>query len=74
MAGNLTFYMTSVTSSRETKSQQNEIKRILDSHGITYDSVDISIDKCLLDKMREKAGNPSAVPPQLFRGEKCIGF
>ncbi|XP_044143484.1 SH3 domain-binding glutamic acid-rich-like protein 3 isoform X2 [Bufo gargarizans] len=74
MAGNLTFFMSSVTSTREMKSQQNEMKRILDSHGIPYDSVDISVDKCLLDKMREQIGNPRAVPPQLFRGEKCIGF
>ncbi|XP_069827620.1 SH3 domain-binding glutamic acid-rich-like protein 3 [Dendropsophus ebraccatus] len=69
----LTLYMTSVTSSRETKSQQSEVTRILDSHGAKYDTVDISQDKCFLGEMREKAGNPSALPPQLFHGDKHIG-
>ncbi|XP_073420702.1 SH3 domain-binding glutamic acid-rich-like protein 3 isoform X2 [Dendrobates tinctorius] len=69
----LKLYMTSVTSSRETKSQQNDIMRILDTHGVQYEQVDISVDKCILGEMREKAGNPSAIPPQLFSGDNYIG-
>ncbi|XP_056413409.1 SH3 domain-binding glutamic acid-rich-like protein 3 [Hyla sarda] len=66
-------YMTSVTSSRETKSQQGDIVRILETHGVQYDTVDISVDKSLLGEMREKAGNPTAFPPQLFHGDKYLG-
>ncbi|CAJ0927839.1 unnamed protein product [Ranitomeya imitator] len=69
----LMLFMTSVTSSRETKSQQNDMMRILDTHGVQYEQVDISVDKCILGEMREKAGNPSAVPPQLFSGDTYIG-
>ncbi|KAG8588728.1 hypothetical protein GDO81_006077 [Engystomops pustulosus] len=69
----LDLYITSVTSFRETKAQQNEMMRILDTRGVTYKTVDISVDKCLLEEMREKCGNPSAVPPQLFLGNKYLG-
>ncbi|XP_073522663.1 SH3 domain-binding glutamic acid-rich-like protein 3 [Phyllobates terribilis] len=69
----LKLYMTTVTSSRETKSQQNDMMRILDIHGVQYEPVDISLDKCILGEMREKAGNPSAVPPLLFSGDTYIG-
>lgn len=47
--------------------------RILDTRGIEYELVDISQDKSFLGEMREKAGNSSAAPPQLFRGDKYIG-
>ncbi|CAN2390372.1 SH3-binding [Pristimantis euphronides] len=65
--------MTSVTSSRETKSHQNEMKRILDTQKICYEMVDVSLDKNHLEEMREKSGNACAVPPQLFCGDKYIG-
>ncbi|XP_063813279.1 SH3 domain-binding glutamic acid-rich-like protein 3 isoform X2 [Pseudophryne corroboree] len=69
----LTLYMTLVTSSREIQSHQNEIIRILDTNKIQYERVDISVDKGLLEDMRKKAGNPTALPPLLFRGDKYIG-
>ncbi|XP_075706692.1 SH3 domain-binding glutamic acid-rich-like protein 3 [Rhinoderma darwinii] len=69
----LKMYMTTVTSCRKTKSQQNEMLRILDTQGVQYEIVDISLDKSILGEMREKAGNPSAGPPQLFSGDKYIG-
>ncbi|XP_075051869.1 SH3 domain-binding glutamic acid-rich-like protein 3 [Mixophyes fleayi] len=69
----LTLYMTTVTSSRETKSQQSDMIRILETEQCKYETVDISVDKCLLEEMRQKAGNSSALPPQLFCGDKYIG-
>ncbi|KAM3936425.1 SH3 domain-binding glutamic acid-rich-like protein 3 [Leptodactylus fuscus] len=69
----LILYVTSVTHSRETKARQCEVKRIFETRGIKYDSVDISLDKCYLEEMRKKAGDPCAVPPQLCRGDKYIG-
>ncbi|KAG9493068.1 SH3 domain-binding glutamic acid-rich-like protein 3 [Eleutherodactylus coqui] len=73
MSKEFTVYVTSVTSSREVKSNQSEMKRILDTQKIPYDMVDVSVDKCLLEEMRAKAGNSSAVPPQLFCGDVYIG-
>ncbi|XP_072277636.1 SH3 domain-binding glutamic acid-rich-like protein 3 [Pyxicephalus adspersus] len=69
----LKMYMTTVTSSRETKSQQAEMCRILDTCGHPYVTVDISVDKDLLTEMREKSCKPNAVPPQLFLGDEYLG-
>ncbi|XP_068121580.1 SH3 domain-binding glutamic acid-rich-like protein 3 [Hyperolius riggenbachi] len=73
MSDSLKMYMTSVTSSRETKAHQAEMTRILDTCGQPYETVDISVDSNLRAEMRDKAGNPSALPPLLFRGNKLIG-
>ncbi|XP_068103194.1 SH3 domain-binding glutamic acid-rich-like protein 3 [Hyperolius riggenbachi] len=73
MCDSLRMFMTSVTSSRETKAHQAEMTRILDTCGHPYETVDISVDSNLRAEMREKSGNPSALPPLLFRGDKFIG-
>ncbi|KAJ1176228.1 hypothetical protein NDU88_001511 [Pleurodeles waltl] len=71
----LKVFCTSVTASRDIKSQQAEITRILESKGIPYEYVDISQDNSFLEEMRTKAGNPKAVPPQIFNGDQyCGGF
>ncbi|XP_054830980.1 SH3 domain-binding glutamic acid-rich-like protein 3 [Eublepharis macularius] len=65
----LTVYCTLVTSSREIKSQQSEVTRILDGKNIKYILVDISQDNALRDEMRAKLGNPKAIPLQIFNGD-----
>ncbi|PIO15913.1 hypothetical protein AB205_0072330 [Aquarana catesbeiana] len=69
----LKMYMTTVTSSRETKAQQQDIVRVLDTSGQPYETVDIAADNSLRAEMREKCGNPNALPPQLFLGDKYLG-
>lgn len=69
----LRVYSTSVTGSREIKSQQSEVTRILDGKRIQYQLVDISQDNALRDEMRALAGNPKATPPQIVNGDQCCG-
>ncbi|XP_058051127.1 SH3 domain-binding glutamic acid-rich-like protein 3 isoform X2 [Ahaetulla prasina] len=69
----LTIYSTSVTGSREIKSQQSEVTRILDGKNIKYIMVDISQDNALREEMRTKSGNPKAIPPQIFNGDHYCG-
>ncbi|XP_034269426.1 SH3 domain-binding glutamic acid-rich-like protein 3 [Pantherophis guttatus] len=69
----LTIYSTSVTGSREIKSQQSEVTRILDGKNIKYNMVDISQDNALREEMRNKSGNPKAIPPQIFNGDHYCG-
>lgn len=57
----------------QVKSQQAEVIRILDSKSIQYELVDISVGGELRDEMRSKAGNPTAVPPQLFNEDQYCG-
>nr|1J0F_A Chain A, SH3 domain-binding glutamic acid-rich-like protein 3 [Mus musculus] len=69
----LRVYSTSVTGSREIKSQQSEVTRILDGKRIQYQLVDISQDNALRDEMRTLAGNPKATPPQIVNGNHYCG-
>ncbi|XP_068773818.1 SH3 domain-binding glutamic acid-rich-like protein 3 [Struthio camelus] len=69
----LKVYSTSVTGSREIKSQQSEVIRILDGKNIKYELVDISQDNALREEMRAKAGNPKAIPPQIVNGDHYCG-
>ena len=55
------------------KSQQAEVMRILDSKSIQYELIDISVGGEVRDEMRSKAGNPTAVPPQIFNGDQYCG-
>ncbi|XP_077446753.1 SH3 domain-binding glutamic acid-rich-like protein 3 [Stigmatopora argus] len=66
-------YYTTVTASRTIKSQQAEVMRILDSKSIKYELVDISVGGEMRDEMRQKAGNQTAVPPQLFNEDQYCG-
>ncbi|XP_033986984.1 SH3 domain-binding glutamic acid-rich-like protein 3 [Trematomus bernacchii] len=66
-------YYTTVTASRTVKSQQAEVMRILESKSIQYELIDISVGGELRDEMRSKAGNPAAVPPQLFNEDQYCG-
>ncbi|KAJ0055389.1 hypothetical protein NL108_016882, partial [Boleophthalmus pectinirostris] len=66
-------YYTTVAGSRSIKSQQSHITRVLDSKGIKYEIIDISQGSELRDEMRNKAGNPTAVPPQIFNEDQYCG-
>ncbi|XP_074074129.1 SH3 domain-binding glutamic acid-rich-like protein 3 [Macrotis lagotis] len=69
----LRVYSTSVTGSREIKSQQSEVTRILDGKRIQYELVDISQDNALREEMRALAGDPKAIPPQICNGNQYCG-
>ncbi|CAL8363005.1 unnamed protein product [Arctogadus glacialis] len=66
-------YYTTVTASREVKSQQAEMMRILESKSIKFELIDISVGGEVRDEMRNKAGNLAAVPPQLFNDDQYCG-
>lgn len=47
--------------------------RILESKSIQYELIDISVGGEVRDEMRSKAGNPTAVPPQIFNEDQYCG-
>ncbi|KAJ8373234.1 hypothetical protein AAFF_G00267260 [Aldrovandia affinis] len=57
----------------EVKSQQAEMMRILESKSIRFELVDISVGGAVREEMRSKAGNPNAIPPQLFNNDQYCG-
>lgn len=46
---------------------------ILDAKKIAYNKLDISADETLKKDMREIAGDPKALPPQLANGKQYCG-
>ncbi|KAM4663407.1 SH3 domain-binding glutamic acid-rich-like protein 3 [Discoglossus pictus] len=66
-------YYSSVTGSREVKMRQAEVIRILDVNQIKYELVDVAVSEKLLEEMREKARNSSAIPPQIFNEDIYCG-
>ncbi|MEE6496480.1 hypothetical protein FKM82_002377 [Ascaphus truei] len=70
---NIKVYYSSVTGSRDVRNRQAEVTRILDANLIKYELVDVAVSERLLQEMREKATNPNAVPPQIFRGDAYCG-
>lgn len=57
----------------QVKSRQAEMMRVLESKSIKYELVDISVGSEVRDEMRSKAGDPTAVPPQLFNEDQYCG-
>lgn len=55
------------------KKTQQKIFDILDSKKINYDALDISQEVKVKDLMRELAGDPTALPPQIFNGNNYCG-
>ncbi|MBN3301948.1 SH3L3 protein, partial [Amia calva] len=47
--------------------------RILESKGIQFELIDISVGNAVREEMRTKAGKPTAVPPQIFNGDDYCG-
>ncbi|KAJ3609210.1 hypothetical protein NHX12_023734 [Muraenolepis orangiensis] len=66
-------YYTTVTASRDVKSQQAEMMRILESKSIEFELIDISVGLEVRNEMRNKAGDLTAVPPQLFNDDQYCG-
>ncbi|KAM3857986.1 SH3 domain-binding glutamic acid-rich-like protein 3 [Diretmus argenteus] len=66
-------YYTTVAGSREVKAQQAEVMRILESKSIKYELIDISVGDEVRKEMRNKSGNPTAIPPQLFNEDQYCG-
>uniref|UniRef100_A0A7M4EWI0 SH3 domain binding glutamate rich protein like 3 n=1 Tax=Crocodylus porosus TaxID=8502 RepID=A0A7M4EWI0_CROPO len=71
--GTIRVYYTSVSGSREVKQRQAEVLRILDGNRLKYELIDVSVSERLLQEMRDKAGDPDAVPPQICNGEDYCG-
>lgn len=57
----------------QVKQHQSEILNFLDAKKIKYFAVDITGSGDLKEEMRKKVGNPSAMPPQVFNGDKYCG-
>merc|ERR1712150_287308 len=72
MASELRLYMTSVSSNKELKDQQNRMTMILDSKKIPYVAHDIASDPGAKVAMRAIAGDKS-FPPQISRDEELLG-
>jgi len=66
-------FVTSVSSSSEIKGQQQRIKMVLEGKKVDFEEVDIAADSSLKDKMRELAGDPKCLPPQLAKGSDYLG-
>uniref|UniRef100_A0A8C4ECA7 Uncharacterized protein n=1 Tax=Dicentrarchus labrax TaxID=13489 RepID=A0A8C4ECA7_DICLA len=73
MADMLQVFYTSVSSSLEIKKHQEKIFLILDGKKIQYKPVDISQNSEDKDLMRKIAGNPTALPPQICKGNVYCG-
>ena len=46
---------------------------VLDGKKVAYEIVDISSDDSAKDKMREIAGDPKSLPPQICKGDQYCG-
>ncbi|XP_064196657.1 SH3 domain-binding glutamic acid-rich-like protein 3 [Anguilla rostrata] len=66
-------YFTSVSGCNQTKKNQTSIFQHLDSKNIPYKTVDISQSADLRTEMRDKMGNPKALPPQIFNDDTYCG-
>ncbi|XP_069744436.1 SH3 domain-binding glutamic acid-rich-like protein 3 [Narcine bancroftii] len=69
----IVIYYTSITATVELDKKQNNIKNILDGKNIPYILLDLAADANLKDEMREKIGDPKAMPPQIFNGDQYCG-
>lgn len=45
----------------------------MEGKGIKYEEIDLCKDQEKRDEMREKAGIPNLLPPQLFNGDTYCG-
>ena len=55
------------------KKQQQKIDMTLTSKKIEFEKVDVAASEDAKKKMREIAGNPTALPPQLCNGDQYCG-
>ncbi|XP_030577955.1 SH3 domain-binding glutamic acid-rich-like protein 3 [Archocentrus centrarchus] len=66
-------FFTSVSASTQIKKNQDRIFSVLTSKKISFQPVDISQNSSDKDLMRQGAGNPAALPPQIFNGDVYCG-
>ncbi|XP_042246317.1 SH3 domain-binding glutamic acid-rich-like protein 3 [Thunnus thynnus] len=66
-------FFSSVSGSVEMKKNQERIFSILTSKKIPFEAVDISQNSDDKDLMRKRAGNPTALPPQICNGDVYCG-
>ena len=69
----VTVFINSKTSNMEIKKQQQKIHMVLTGKKIAYQNVDISSSTKAKNKMRELAGAPEALPPQISNGDQYCG-
>ncbi|XP_061900660.1 SH3 domain-binding glutamic acid-rich-like protein 3 [Entelurus aequoreus] len=69
----ITVFFSSVSSNTAMKKNQNRIFSILDSKKIPYKAVDISQNPADKDLMRQRAMDPTALPPQICNGDNYCG-
>lgn len=55
------------------KGEQRKVEQILSSKNYKLDLVDIAAGAEAKEKMREIAGNPKAMPPQIANGDQYCG-
>ncbi|XP_074655441.1 SH3 domain-binding glutamic acid-rich-like protein 3 [Tubulanus polymorphus] len=69
----IVLYFSTVSSNQEIKKHQQRIEMILDGKKIQYEKVDISANTDEKTRMREIAGDPKALPPQIANGDQYCG-
>ncbi|XP_076813022.1 SH3 domain-binding glutamic acid-rich-like protein 3 [Clavelina lepadiformis] len=69
----LKLYMASVTGNVEIKKKQQKILMTLEGKKFPFEQIDITSDSAKKDEMREIAGDPKALPPQLANGKDYLG-
>ncbi len=69
---NVVLYTSSIAFSSKTRSNTNSLKYILQSKGVQYDEVDLSVDSQKMEDM-VKASGGSKVLPQLHVDGKLVG-
>ncbi|KAK1169423.1 SH3 domain-binding glutamic acid-rich-like protein 3 [Acipenser oxyrinchus oxyrinchus] len=73
MSKTVQVYICNVTPSRNIRSMQAEVTRILEASKIPFELIDIASGETLLEEMRSKTSNPSALPPQIFNNDVYCG-
>ncbi|XP_072218022.1 SH3 domain-binding glutamic acid-rich-like protein 3 [Leuresthes tenuis] len=66
-------FYSSVSGSLELKKNQERIMSVLTSKRIPFKAVDIAQNSDDKDLMRQRAGDPTALPPQLCNGDAYCG-
>ncbi|XP_034383676.1 SH3 domain-binding glutamic acid-rich-like protein 3 [Cyclopterus lumpus] len=66
-------FYSSVSGSLEIKKGQQKIFDVLNSKKINHEALDITQETKTKDLMRELAGNPTALPPQICNGNNYCG-
>mmetsp|Transcript_29116 Transcript_29116/g.32334 ORF Transcript_29116/g.32334 Transcript_29116/m.32334 type:complete len:94 (+) Transcript_29116:68-349(+) len=66
-------YFATVSSSQVIKKRQQKIQMVLEGKKIPINIIDIAKGTADKEKMRELAGDPKALPPQICNGDQYCG-